>query len=87
MTSSKHGASISQAEVTNIDQFGFWILIQDSEYFLSYADFPWFRKATVDQILHVDLLHEEHLHWPELDIDLSLDSLSDPESFPLLFNI
>ena len=85
MKSSTHGASISQAEVTNIDRFGFWILIDDSEYFLAYEDFPWFRNATVSQILHVDLLHDEHLHWPELDVDLYRDSLSHPESFPLIF--
>ena len=85
MTSSTHGASISQAEVTNIDKFGFWILLEDKEYFLSFENFPWFRQATLDNILHVATLHGDHLFWPELDVDLSLDSLSDPESFPLIY--
>lgn len=85
MTSSTPGASISHAEVTNIDKFGFWILLEDKEYFLSFKDFPWFRQATLDQILSVETLHRDHLHWSELDIDLCLDSLSNPESFPLIY--
>ncbi|MCG2661363.1 MAG: DUF2442 domain-containing protein, partial [Kiritimatiellae bacterium] len=66
--------------------FGFWLLVEDREYFLPYEDFPWFRNATLDQILDVHLLHGDHLHWPALDVDLSLDSLSQPEAFPLIYN-
>ena len=84
MISSTPGASTSRAEVTNIDRFGFWVLIEDNEYFLPYADFPWFRGATLDQILNVHLLHDDHLHWPDLDVDLCLESLSRPEAFPLI---
>ena len=86
MISSTLGASTLQVEVTNIDRFGFWLLVEDREYFLSYADFPWFRNATLDQILGVQLLHGDHLHGPALDVDLSLDSLSQPDAFPLIYN-
>jgi hypothetical protein len=79
------GAPTSQAEVTHIDHFGFWILVDNKEYFLPYADFPWFRSATVDQILNVQRLHEDHLHWPALDVDLCLNSLQSPEAFPLIY--
>jgi len=75
----------SPVEVGNIDRFGFWLLIADKEYFLPYTDFPWFRAARVEQILNVELLHGEHLHWPDLDVDLSLDSLAQPEAFPLIY--
>ncbi len=85
MTSSSLGASTSQAEVTNIDRFGFWILVNDHEYFLPYEDFPWFRQAKVEQILDVELLHGDHLHWPQLDVGLCLDSLTEPEAFPLIY--
>ena len=85
MTFSTLAASILQAEVTNIDRFGFWLLVNDKEYFLPYADFPWFRQAKVDQILNVELLHGDHLHWPALDVDLSLDALEQPEAFPLIY--
>ena len=84
MTSLTHGANTSRVEVGTIDRHGLWLLIDDKEYFLPYDSFPWFRKATVDQILNVELLRGEHLRWPALDVDLSVDSLAHPESFPLI---
>ena len=87
MTSSTRGENTSQVEVGNIDRHGLWLLVADKEYFLPHDDFPWFRKATLDQILRVQLLHGNHLHWPALDVDLSLDSLDRPESFPLISTI
>ena len=84
MTSLTHGANTSRVEVGNIDRHGLWLLVDDKEYFLPYESFPWFRKATVDQILNVEFFHGDHLHWPALDVDLSLDSLAHPESFPLI---
>jgi hypothetical protein len=86
MTSSTLGAGTFQVEVTNIDSFGFWLLVHDREYFLPYEDFPWFRKARIEEILNVELLHGDHLHWPSLDVDLCLESLAHPEDFPLRFD-
>jgi hypothetical protein len=85
MTYSTHGGDISRVEVGNIDGHGLWLLIDDKEYFLPFSDFPWFRNATLDQILNVNLLHADHLHWPDLDVDLCLESLTQPESFPLIY--
>ena len=85
MTSSTLGASTLQAEVTNIDRFGFWLLIHEKEYFLPYEEFPWFRQAKVAEILDVHLVHGDHLHWPQLDVDLCLDSLAEPATFPLIY--
>ena len=85
MKSSTSGVNTSHVEVSNIDQFGFWLLIRDREYFLPYDNFPWFRKTSVDQILHVELLYGEHLHWTDLDVDLSVEILDEPESFPLIY--
>ena len=72
MTSSTLGASISQVEVTNIDRFGFWLLVEDREYFLPYADFPWFRTATVEQILDVQLLQDKFVILHILKVPLIL---------------
>ena len=85
MKSSTRGANTSQVEVSNIDQFGLWVLVQNKEYFLPYTDFPWFRHATIDQILQVELLHGDHLRWPALDVDLCVDCLTEPEKFPLIY--
>ena len=85
MNSSVLGAVTSAAEVTNMDRFGLWILVQEKEYFLPYGQYPWFKAAKVDQILNVQLLHEDHLHWPELDVDLCIESLEQPDKYPLVY--
>jgi len=70
--------------VTNISQHGLWLLLEDEELFLPFAEFPWFREATIQKILHVELPSPNHLYWPELDIDLSVESIRHPELFPLV---
>lgn len=84
MKSSTLGASTSQAEITNVDTHGIWILVRGKEHFLPHEDFPWFKKAKVEDILNVELHHGEHLHWPALDVDLTLDSLENPGKYPLV---
>lgn len=83
MKSQRPGKNISEAEIQNVSEFGVRMLILDREYFLSYNDFPWFRKASVAQIYNFEFLHGRQLHWPDLDVDLALDSLASPEKFPL----
>ena len=85
MSSSVLGAVTSAVEVTNIDRFGLWILVQEKEYFLSYEEYPWFQNAKLDQVLKVQLLHEGHLRWPELDVDLSIESLEHADNYPLIY--
>jgi hypothetical protein len=29
------------------------------------------------------LIHGYHLHWPDLDVDLEIDNLENPEKYPL----
>jgi len=60
------------------------LLLADEELLLSFEQFPWFRRATIEQICHVEWPAPEHLYWPELDIDLSLASIRTPEEFPLI---
>ena len=84
MKSLMPGENTSILEVTNISKHGFWILIGSEELFLPFKDFPWFQKATVSSILNVEFCGEEHLFWPELDIDLTLDSIRNPENYPLV---
>lgn len=87
MTSAAHGTSISPVEVTNISRHGFWVLLNDEELFLAFSEFPWFRDAAVGKILHVELPSANHLYWPELDLDLAVDSIRHPERFPLVSQI
>lgn len=74
----------SGVEVTNISQHGFWILLRDEELFLPFAEFPWFRNVPIGKILNVELPSDNHLYWPELDVDLSVESIRHPDRFPLI---
>ena len=77
-------AEANQIEVSLVSKLGFWILIEDEELFLAYADFPWFKTATIEQITLVERPSENHLYWPNLDVDLSLESIRNPGLFPLI---
>ena len=82
MKSLKRGKSTS-AIIENITPFGIWLFVSDKEYFLSYEDYPYFRDQPLRAIQKVQLLHDHHLHWPELDVDLEIDVLEHPEQYPL----
>jgi hypothetical protein len=71
------------AEVTNVSGHCIWILIDDVELALPYSEFPWFQAATIQQIHNVIRPTADHLFWPDLDIDLSVESIRHPERFPL----
>ena len=73
-----------EVEVTQIHKQGIWLLIGEKELFLSFENFPWFRNASVGAIHNVELVNERHLHWPDLDIDLAVESIEHPERFPLI---
>ncbi|MFC1601832.1 DUF2442 domain-containing protein [Candidatus Sumerlaeota bacterium] len=85
MTSQKPGTTTSDVEVANIDSHGFWLFVKGHEYFLPYTDFPWFKEARLAEILNVTLCHDSHLRWPDLDVDLCLESLQQPDKFPLIY--
>ena len=84
MKSDKRGATTSAAEVTRILSQGFWLLIDNRKMFVSFEHFPWFRDVPVSAIRKVELLNEEHLYWPDLDVDLTIESIEHPERFPLI---
>jgi len=71
-------------EVTHISVHGLWLLPPSGEVFLSFDTFPWFREATIGQLQNVKLLDEEHLYWADLDVDLTVDSIHNPEKYPLV---
>jgi len=87
MTSAALGASTSPVEVTNISQHGFWLLLDNEELFLPFSEFPWFRDVAVGKILHVELPSSNHLYWPDLDVDLAVESIRHPERFPLVSRV
>src|SRR6267142_6843263 len=96
MKSAAHGASTSPVEVTNVSPHGFWLFVHQRELSVALQGFPWFREAAIREIANVQLPSPNHLYWPDLDIDLALDSRqrsskrfhlsADSDQFPLLLS-
>lgn len=85
MRSSAPGKNTLPAEVLDISRNGIWLLVQGKEYFLAHADYPWFKESKLAAIYNLKLLHGTHLHWPDLDVDLELESLRQPGKYPLVY--
>lgn len=77
------GIDISPNEITNIGPLGFWLLIDETEYFVPFEDYPRFKQARVFEIFNLQRLSPDQFHWPDLDIDIELDALKTPEKYPL----
>lgn len=78
------GVATSEIEVSPVSNKGFWLLLKNEELFVPYAEFPWFRQATLEQVTTVEWPTPNHLYWPLLDVDLAVDSIRDPSQFPLV---
>ena len=78
------GTHISEVEVSLVSNQGFWLLVHDEELFVPFSEFPWFKKATIEAITTVEKPSSNHLYWPVLDVDLSVESIRNPNAFPLV---
>jgi hypothetical protein len=72
------------SEVTHISARCFWLLLGDEEMAVPFAEFPWLKKSTIGQLSDVQRPSEDHLYWPQLDVDLSIESIREPAAFPLV---
>lgn len=82
MKSAPHGQDTSGVELSNVSPHGLWLLIDGTERYLPFEDFPWFRDASISQLSRIERPRSDHLRWPDLDVDLSLDSIERPEAYP-----
>lgn len=83
MSLSKPGNLTSAVEVVDISAHGMWLLIGETEHFLPYGEFPWFKDATIAAVLNVREEAPGSFHWPDLDVDLCLESIQRPDLYPL----
>mgnify|MGYP001604272434 CR=1 FL=1 len=84
MRSSVLGIITSKTEVQDISRHGIWLYARGQEFLLPFKEYPWFKDAKVSAVYNVKLLHRSHLYWPDLDVDLDIESLEQPEKYPLL---
>ena len=50
---------------------------------MSYEDFPWFKKQSIEAVLNVEELSPDHYYWPAIDVDLTKEIIKNPDRFPL----
>jgi hypothetical protein len=86
MKSAARGRSISAAELLNVSAHGFWLFLAPlgRELYLPFREFPWFREATIAELCHVEVEHDHILRWPDLDIDLDVARIEQPDHYPLV---
>jgi hypothetical protein len=84
MTFALPGTNTLNLEVRNVSDHGFWLFLGTEELFVPFEEFPWFRNAPLEKLTNVERPQPHHLYWPDLDIDLSVESIRHPEGFPLV---
>ena len=83
-TTSKNNSSSTSASVLMINAQGIMLSVLGHDYFLSYNRIPWMQDAPVRSVLNVQMCGPEAIEWPDLDVDLEIDSLRHPERYPLV---
>ncbi len=84
MNYESRGTRTSSIEVTNVSRHGLWLLVGSRELFAPFDEFPWFRDATIGELTNVELIAGGVIRWPQLDVDLAVESLEHPERYPLV---
>ena len=74
----------TSASVLMINAQGIMLSVQGHDYFLSYNRIPWMQDAPIRSVLNVQMSGTEAIEWPDLDVDLEIDSLRHPERYPLV---
>ena len=81
---SQHGTDTSRVEVVDVSAIGFTLVVDGRRFAVPFSGFPWFDGVPAAKLGNVKVLHRDHLYWPDLDVDLSLECIEHPERFPLI---
>lgn len=71
-------------EVTFISKNGLILKVEDTEYYLPYGKFLWFKTASVSDVFDVQMKGKNRIRWEALDVDLSLSIITNPNDYPLI---
>ena len=83
-TISKNYTADTSVSVLMINAQGIMLSVCGNDYFLSYNRIPWMRDASISSVLNVKMSGHNALEWPDLNVDLEIDSLKHPERYPLI---
>ena len=83
-TNLRNNSDNTLASVLMINSQGLMVSVAGHDYFLSYNRVPWMRDASIRSVLNVRICGRNAIEWPELDVDLEIESLRHPERYPLI---
>ena len=83
-TISRNYMQNTSVAVLMINAQGMMLSVKGEDFFVSYNRVPWLRDARVGSALNVQMCGRDAIEWPELDIDLEIESLRHPERYPLI---
>ena len=83
-TASKNNLASTSVSVLMINAQGIMLSVLGHDYFLSYNRIPWMQDAPIRRLLNVQRSDPEAIEWPDLDVDLEIESLQHPERYPLV---
>ena len=69
----------TSVSVLMINAQGMMLSVLGQDYFVSYNRVPWLRDARISSALNVRMAGPNAIEWPELDVDLEIESLKHPE--------
>lgn len=62
-------------------------MLEAEELFVPFSSFPWFKDAPINKLMNVERPQSHHLYWPDLDVDLAVESIRHPEKLPLVAHV
>lgn len=80
----KKAGYISSVKIHSITSDGIFLSVIGKDYFLSFNRVPWFKNATLSDIMNVSMYGHMAIKWNNLDVELEIDSLNHPEKYPLV---
>ena len=83
-TISSNNSASTLASVLMINAQGIMLSVLGRDYFLSYNRIPWMQDAPIRSVLNVQMSGPDAIEWPDLNVDLEIESLQHPERFPLV---
>jgi hypothetical protein len=79
-----NNSASTSVSVLMINAQGIMLSVLGHDYFLSYNRIPWMQDAPIRSVLNVQMSGSEAIEWPDLDVDLEIESLKHPERYPLI---
>ena len=83
MSALAHGSSSFEVVVTLRSAYGAWLGSRSKAFLMPYTAFPGFENQPAKSLLSVAGQFPVHFLWPDIDINLTAQSIEHPARLPL----